>query len=282
MAMTDELTGLFNRRGFFTLSEKHCKLADRTKRKMSLLYIDLDGMKTINDKLGHKAGDQALMDTAIILKDSFRESDIIARIGGDEFAVLLTEHSKSDIEDVIITNINNNLATHNKRGLRNYELSLSMGVVYYDPRNPCSIDNLLTKADAFMYNAKKHPKFEEKAVSSISEKESESRIYKRFNIGNDYWAEINGSDKVNIKDISVGGVCLRTSRHLDPSSSCKIKVLSSSENIASDGIVVWSYLMGTKTEEGTSQPYYETGLKFIEMNDKIKNSLEKYISSITG
>ncbi|HDY88765.1 MAG TPA: PilZ domain-containing protein [bacterium] len=133
-----------------------------------------------------------------------------------------------------------------------------------------------------MYNAKKQPKFEEKAIAAISEKESESRVYKRFNIGNDYWAEINGSDKVNIKDISVGGVCLRTSRHLDPSSACKIKMLSSSDNIASDGIVVWSYLMGTKTEEGTSQPYYETGLKFIEMNEKIKESLEKYISSITG
>jgi diguanylate cyclase (GGDEF)-like protein/PAS domain S-box-containing protein len=282
LAMTDELTGLFNRRGFFTLSEKHCKLANRTRRKMSLLYVDLDDMKTINDKLGHNAGDQALMDTAKILKESFRESDIIARIGGDEFAVLLTEHSESDIENIIITNIKNNLAAHNKQGLRNYKLSLSMGVVYYDPKNPCSIDNLLTKADAFMYHAKKKHKFEEQAVSSTSEKEAESRIYKRFRTGNDSWAEINGSDRASIKDISVSGLCLRTSRHLDPSSTCKIKMLASSDDIVSDGIVVWSYLMGTKTEKGTSLPYYETGLKFIEMNENTKKSLEKYISSITG
>jgi diguanylate cyclase (GGDEF)-like protein/PAS domain S-box-containing protein len=282
MAMTDELTGLFNRRGFFTLSEKHCKLADRTKRKMSLMYLDIDGMKTINDKLGHKAGDQALTDIAKILKESFRESDLIARIGGDEFVVLLTEHSESDIEYIITNNIKNNLKAHNKQDLRNYELSLSMGIVHYDPKHPCTIDNLIAKADALMYDVKKNHKLKEEIVSSTSERESESRVYKRFSIGNDCWAEINSSDKVSIKDISVGGVCLRTSMHLDPSSTCKIKVLSSSENIVSDGIVVWSYLMGTKTEKGTSQPYYETGLKFIEMNEKIKNSLEKYISSITG
>jgi hypothetical protein len=133
-----------------------------------------------------------------------------------------------------------------------------------------------------MYHAKKKHKFEEQAVSSTSEKEAESRIYKRFRTGNDSWAEINGSDRASIKDISVSGLCLRTSRHLDPSSTCKIKMLASSDDIVSDGIVVWSYLMGTKTEKGTSLPYYETGLKFIEMNENTKKSLEKYISSITG
>jgi diguanylate cyclase (GGDEF)-like protein/PAS domain S-box-containing protein len=282
VAMTDELTGLFNRRGFFTLSEKHCKLANRTKRKMSLLYLDLDNMKKINDKLGHNAGDQALMDTAKILKESFRESDIIARIGGDEFAVLLTEHSESDIEDTVTNNIRNNLNVHNRHGLRNYELSLSMGIVYYDPKNPCSVDSLLAKADAFMYNAKKHPKIDEKLATSTSEKETESRIYKRFKAGNNYWAEINGSGKISIKDISISGICLKTSEYLDTSSICKIRVFSSTESITSQGMVVWSYLMGTQTEKEKSLPYYETGLKFIKTNDKTKRSLEKYISGLAG
>ncbi|MEN8264425.1 MAG: PAS domain S-box protein [Nitrospirota bacterium] len=277
LAMTDELTGLFNRRGFFTLAEKHCKLANRTRNRMSLLYLDLNGMKTINDKLGHTAGDQALIDTAAILKDNFRESDIIARIGGDEFAVLLTEHSESDIENIITTNIKNHLLNHNTSGLRNYKLSLSMVVVYYDPKNPCSIDNLLTKADAFMYNAKQNHTVKS---SSASEKETESRIYKRFRAGANCLAKIGSSPMVNIKDISIGGVCLKTSEYLDTGSTHIIRVLSADKDITSKGIVVWSYLMGTKTAHEKSIPCYDTGLKFIDLNNRSKQSLEKYISSL--
>jgi diguanylate cyclase (GGDEF)-like protein/PAS domain S-box-containing protein len=280
LAMTDELTGLFNRRGFFRLAEKHCKLANRTGNRMSLLYLDLDDMKTINDKLGHSAGDQALIDTASILKDNFRESDIIARIGGDEFAVLLTEHSGSDIEHIITTNIKNRLLNHNNQGLRNYELSLSMGVVYYDPKNPCSIDNLLTKADAFMYDAKQNHSVEQKATAAASEKDTESRIYKRFTPGDTQLAKIGSSTRVNIKDISVGGICLKTSEYLDTSKAHEIRVLSPDEDIRSEGIVVWSYLMGTKTVDDKSTPCYETGLKFINPNNRTKQSLEKYISSM--
>ena len=280
LSMTDELTGLFNRRGFFTLAEKHCKLSNRTGNRMSLLYLDLDVMKAINDKLGHTAGDQALIDTAAILKDNFRESDIIARIGGDEFAVLLTEHSGSDIEHIITTNIKNHLINHNTRGLRNYELSFSMGVVYYDPKNPCSIDNLLTKADAFIYDAKKHPSVEQKASASASVKETESRIYKRFRPGDNYLAKNGSFSMVNIKEISVGGICLKTSEYLDTSRTYEIRVFSPDEDITSEGIVVWSYLMGTKTVDDKSMPSYETGLKFIDPNDRTKQSLEKYISSL--
>ena len=84
--MTDYLTGLLNRRGFFTLADQQCKLASRSKRAIALLYIDLDGFKHINDELGHEVGDQVLVETANILKRTFREADVIARIGGDEFS----------------------------------------------------------------------------------------------------------------------------------------------------------------------------------------------------
>ncbi|HDH53260.1 MAG TPA: sensor domain-containing diguanylate cyclase [Nitrospirae bacterium] len=161
-AITDDLTGLFNRRGFFTISEKQCKLANRTGRGMALLYMDLDGMKTINDELGHKAGDQALVDTANILKKSFRESDIIARIGGDEFAVLLTELSEPDIEYLIADHLQDNLRIHNKQEGLAYELWLSMGIAHFDPQQPYSIDVLISRADSLMYKDKKHHRLRER------------------------------------------------------------------------------------------------------------------------
>jgi diguanylate cyclase (GGDEF)-like protein/PAS domain S-box-containing protein len=155
-AITDELTGLLNRRGFFTLSEQHCKLVQRNRRMMSVLYIDLDNMKDINDDWGHHEGDVALVDTAEILKKSFRDSDIIARIGGDEFAVLLTEHTETDIENVIKNNVMSNLNAHNANGNRNHTLSLSMGFAHFDPDSMSSIDDVVAEADRMMYRVKKN------------------------------------------------------------------------------------------------------------------------------
>jgi diguanylate cyclase (GGDEF)-like protein/PAS domain S-box-containing protein len=157
-AVTDELTGLFNRRGFFTLFEQHRMLADRNKRKMYLTYLDLDGLKAINDVLGHKAGDQALLDAAGVLRKVFRKSDVVARIGGDEFAVLLTEPSQTDVDTVIIKHIRAKLEIYNKQVSRGYELLFSVGVTHYDPENPSSIDELLTRADKLMYEDKKSHK----------------------------------------------------------------------------------------------------------------------------
>jgi two-component system cell cycle response regulator len=100
LALVDELTGLYNRRGFLKIGEQHVKLADRAKREMSLLFVDLDHMKQINDTFGHQEGDQALIETAVILTKTFRRSDIIARIGGDEFAILAIEAHKSNVESL--------------------------------------------------------------------------------------------------------------------------------------------------------------------------------------
>jgi PleD family two-component response regulator len=95
LSLVDELTGLYNRRGFLTLASQQLKLAHRLKKRMLLVFADLDGMKRINDTLGHQEGDKALIEIAKILKETFRESDIIARLGGDEFVVLTLEKSVS-------------------------------------------------------------------------------------------------------------------------------------------------------------------------------------------
>jgi diguanylate cyclase (GGDEF)-like protein/PAS domain S-box-containing protein len=158
-AITDDLTGLLNRRGFFTLADQQCKLATRNKRAMALIYLDLDDLKIINDELGHEAGDQALEDIANIFKNTFRESDIMARIGGDEFAVLLTELHDPFTGNIIIDHLQENIRKHNKHGTRDYELSVTNGIAIYDPERSCSISELIYQADKLMYKSKKNSQF---------------------------------------------------------------------------------------------------------------------------
>jgi diguanylate cyclase (GGDEF)-like protein/PAS domain S-box-containing protein len=158
-AITDDLTGLLNRRGFFTLADQQCKLATRNKRAMALIYLDLDDLKIINDELGHEAGDQALEDIANIFKNTFRESDIMARIGGDEFAVLLTELHDPFTGNIIIDHLQENIRKHNKHGTRDYELSVTNGIAIYDPERSCSISELIYQADKLMYKSKKNSRF---------------------------------------------------------------------------------------------------------------------------
>jgi len=153
LSLIDELTGLHNRRGFFALAEQQLKIANRMKKEMLLIFADLDQLKWINDTLGHHEGDLALIEAAGILKETFRKSDIIARIGGDEF-VITTEAVEASV-NVLITRLLENLDSYNAKGDRRYKLSLSTGITRYEPENPCSIDELLRRADALMYEAKR-------------------------------------------------------------------------------------------------------------------------------
>lgn len=275
-AITDDLTGLFNRRGFFALANKQCKLADRTKRLISLLYLDIDGLKTINDELGHKEGDKALIDTSNILKRTFRESDIIARVGGDEFTVLLTEPSGSDVKNVAVDHLQNKLKEFNLQAGRNYELILSIGMACYDPECPCSIDKFLMRADDLMYKDKKHHKLLQNTESVLKTK-VEKRQYKRYTTGGNCRAELDSSDKVRIKDISNGGICLKTSQHLYTGSIYKIRMFSAdNEELTTRGVVVWSSLTGKGTDEKNSLHQYESGLRFIEIKDISRSFLENF------
>ena len=153
LSLTDELTGLYNRRRFFVLTEQYLKVAIRTKKRSLLLYIDMDELKLINDHYGHNEGDRALIDLSNILKKTFRESDIIARIGGDEFVVLLESTAEND--EILITRLSENIKDHHAKQTRSYKLSISVGVAQFDPENPISIDDLLSKADALMYAQKR-------------------------------------------------------------------------------------------------------------------------------
>lgn len=172
LSFVDDLTGLYNRRGFLTLAEQQLKIANRTKDKMLLFFIDLDDMKWINDTLGHPEGDRALREFATILRETFRESDIIARIGGDEFVVLSIEKTGNNTE-LLTTRLQEHIESHNNRkGGKHFKLSISMGIAIYDPEYPCFIDKLLSQADKLMYEQKRN-KTMNRSVESI-ERSTES------------------------------------------------------------------------------------------------------------
>lgn len=155
LALTDELTCLYNRRGFLSLTERQLKLGRRSGREMLLFFIDVDGLKRINDSFGHAEGDLALTRTAEVLRRTFRESDVFARLGGDEFAALAIEASGHS-EAAIRARLRRNLEIVSTNESR-YLLSLSLGVVRFNPRTTSSLTQLMLQADRVMYGAKNTP-----------------------------------------------------------------------------------------------------------------------------
>ena len=154
LSITDHLTGLYNRRGFLTLAEQQMKVEERSKKEIALLFTDLDKMKVINDTLGHEKGDQALIEVASILREVFRKSDIIARVGGDEFAVFGIGTTQKDL-DILKSRLQQQIDIHNAAENRDYSISLSVGTAFTDHEHPCSIGELMSKADTLMYEQKR-------------------------------------------------------------------------------------------------------------------------------
>jgi diguanylate cyclase (GGDEF)-like protein/PAS domain S-box-containing protein len=154
MSHTDELTGLHNRRGFFVLSEQILKKARRNRWHAALIYMDLDNMKAINDMHGHNEGDRVLVDVADVLRRTFRDSDIMARVGGDEFVVLALETSGRGEAD-LVRRLEGKWAEFTSAAKRPYQVSVSLGVAYYDSEAPVSLDELLSRADGMMYRNKR-------------------------------------------------------------------------------------------------------------------------------
>jgi diguanylate cyclase (GGDEF)-like protein len=152
LSVTDELTGLYNRRGFFLLAEQQLKIARRTQTSYFILFADLDGLKNINDTFGHEMGDRVIVDTGQILKETFREADIVARLGGDEFAIFIPTFS-GDSSNFHIR-LQENIERFNQQSERAY-ISISLGVQSGDLNNEFSLEQLVAKADKLMYEHKR-------------------------------------------------------------------------------------------------------------------------------
>jgi len=160
LSLRDELTTLYNRRGFLTLAEQQLKTANRLKKKVALLYLDMDNLKRINDSGGHKLGDRALTEIAFLLKKSFREADIVGRLGGDEFAVLAMETTGSLDAAVLVKRLRDKLDFFNARSSAEagFSLSISVGVFSRDPDEPATVEEMLSRADMLMYEEKRAKK----------------------------------------------------------------------------------------------------------------------------
>jgi diguanylate cyclase (GGDEF)-like protein len=152
MAVTDDLTGVYNRRGFEWVADQLLRHLCRDRRGAVLLYADVDNLKCVNDTLGHAAGDRLLTAAAGVLRMACGESAIIGRIGGDEFA-LLGRHSDAEDHDLLRKRIKHAIAECNGAGLVP-PLSMSIGVADFDPQRPVSVLALMERADRAMYAEK--------------------------------------------------------------------------------------------------------------------------------
>jgi diguanylate cyclase (GGDEF)-like protein len=154
-ATTDELTGLSNRRGFLALAEQATAVARRHGVPQTLLYVDLDRFKEINDRWGHQTGDQALREMSAIMLDTFRESDVVARLGGDEFVVLLTGVDETQTSRVL-DRLKSAVETANQRASRPYVLRYSVGATAIDAEQHPSVAEAMSQADDRMYHHKRN------------------------------------------------------------------------------------------------------------------------------
>ena len=153
LATVDELTQLCNRRGFEALSDHALNLCRRLDRPSSLLFLDLDRFKAINDRFGHAEGDGILRCFGRILKETFRNSDVIGRIGGDEFVVLVTNAMPADLDE-LLQRLTTAVATCNRTARTGCEISYSVGAVAFDPQRHHTTAALMGDADEKMYREK--------------------------------------------------------------------------------------------------------------------------------
>ncbi|HEV2757710.1 MAG TPA: diguanylate cyclase [Actinomycetota bacterium] len=153
LALRDDLTGLCNRRGFIALAQQQLHTACRRNAGMTLLYLDLNEMKPINDRFGHAEGDRALKIVGELLAATFRAADVTGRIGGDEFCVLLTE---GDVRDHAAALVRLERAVERRNEtLDRWQVSISAGHATFDPARPVGIEELIQAADHSMYEEKR-------------------------------------------------------------------------------------------------------------------------------
>ena len=157
LSLADELTGLYNRRGFLAFSRQHLNSLSRTNKGVAIVYADLDGLKRINDSFGHTEGDRALIKTAELLKETFRSSDILGRLGGDEFTVLAAVDPEDGVEN-LIARLEQKFENYNALKNSPYQLSISLGVAQLDSDGTQTMEDLMALADLAMYENKRRKK----------------------------------------------------------------------------------------------------------------------------
>jgi diguanylate cyclase (GGDEF)-like protein len=153
-ATLDPLTRLPNRRGFVPMAEHRLEVAKRSHQPLALMFVDVDGLKQVNDTLGHATGDWLIAETAYVLRTTFRASDLIARMGGDEFCILFAAETDHAVEGAA-RRLQAAMDRSNGDPGRPFRLSMSAGVSRFDPEDGASLDRLMAEADERMYVKKR-------------------------------------------------------------------------------------------------------------------------------
>jgi two-component system cell cycle response regulator len=157
LSLSDSLTGLYNRRGFFVLANEQLKLLHRSPHGLLLLLCDVDKMKAINDTFGHSRGDQTLIDASVVLRTTFRDSDIIARLEGDEFAIVAIGTMPATAE-LLQARLQVNINRYNAGSGQPYQLTFSRGLAYVAPGEQATVEDLIQKAEQEVDEQKRAPK----------------------------------------------------------------------------------------------------------------------------
>lgn len=155
LSLSDELTGLGNRRSLFTFGEQRLQIMERSASLGVLVFADVDGLKHVNDTLGHEFGDALLIDAAHVLRATFRRTDLVARLGGDEFVVLADVSADEDVR-CVCERLAVQLEIHNSRlGAERGRLSISAGARLFRGSPSLTLQELITEADALMLQHKR-------------------------------------------------------------------------------------------------------------------------------
>ena len=152
--LTDDLTRLYNRRGFMTLAEQHLRIARRQGKDAVVLYVDMDDFKQLNDRHGHATGDRALIAVSRLLQNTVRDCDVVARMGGDEFTILALDADTMGAR-AIQKRLDEQIALFNASGELPMALSLTVGHTRVRPSDNASVSELLARADQLLYARKR-------------------------------------------------------------------------------------------------------------------------------
>ena len=153
MALRDDLTGLHNRRGFIPLATGYLRWARDAGQNLLMFFADVDGLKSINDRFGHSEGDRALARAAAGIRETFRQSDVTARLSGHEFAALVIE-TRGRSAGAVCRRLQSKLAECARAESR-YSLSLNVGVAHFDPGKPVALHELMKQAEIALYRNKR-------------------------------------------------------------------------------------------------------------------------------
>jgi diguanylate cyclase (GGDEF)-like protein/PAS domain S-box-containing protein len=274
-AFTDELTGLFNRRGFFTLAGKQVEIARRGGHAVGLVYLDVDRFKEINDRWGHKEGDRALQDVAAVLRQTFRKSDILGRIGGDEFVVFLPEAGDAGSQRAVLSNLRQTIVDHHAHVERPFTLELSAGVAFSAPGAVCRLEELLLRADRDMYREKRLGKAHARSYGQPSRPGQSPRLTSRIPLEG-VLAEVRPGGTAQVVDISLGGVCLRTPASLQVRNSYGVMLpAGAADSLDLSAEVMWAEEIGGASPAGYR---FQSGLRFMDVDGKLKGVVSELVA----